>query len=73
MGSISYEGSIAIVIPRVLGPSSSVGTRQQYNLEGRGCTGGIVLVLARIELIFFLVAGIVRCFGFSRKIMLITH
>ena len=32
-----------------------------------------VLVLARTELIFFLVAGIVLCFGFSRKIMLITH
>ena len=26
-----------------------------------------VLVLARTELIFFLVAGIVLCFGFSRK------
>ena len=32
-----------------------------------------VLVLARTELIFFVVAGIVQCFGFSRKIMLITH
>ena len=32
-----------------------------------------VLVSARIELIFFLVAGIVLCFAFSRKIMLITH
>ena len=32
-----------------------------------------VLVSARIELIFFLVAGTVLCFGFSRKIMLITH
>ena len=33
----------------------------------------LVLVSAGIELIFFLVAGIVLCFGFSRKIMLITH
>ena len=32
-----------------------------------------VLVSARTELIFFLVAGIVLCFGFSRKIKLITH
>ena len=32
-----------------------------------------VLVSARTELIFFLVPGIVLCFGFSRKIMLITH
>ena len=32
-----------------------------------------VLVSARTEFIFFLVAGIVQCFGFSRKIMLITH
>ena len=32
-----------------------------------------VLVSAGIELIFFLVAGIVLCFGFSRRIMLITH
>ena len=32
-----------------------------------------VLVSARTELIFFLVAGIVLCFGFSRKVMLITH
>ena len=32
-----------------------------------------VLVSARIELIFFLVAGVVQCFGFSRKLMLITH
>ena len=32
-----------------------------------------VLVLAGIELFFFLVVGIVLCFGFSRRIMLITH
>ena len=32
-----------------------------------------VLVSARIELIFFLVAGIVLCFGFSVRRMLITH
>ena len=31
-----------------------------------------VLVLAGIELIFFLVAGTVLCFGFSVRIMLIT-
>ena len=37
------------------------------------CSYKSVLVSARIELIFFLVAGIVQCFGFSRKIMLITH
>ena len=34
---------------------------------------GIVLVLAGIELIFFLVAGTVLCFGFSVRMMLITH
>ena len=34
---------------------------------------GGVLVSTEIELIFFLVAGIVLCFGFSRRIMLITH
>ena len=32
-----------------------------------------VLVLAGIELIFFLVAGTVLCFGFSVRMMLITH
>ena len=32
-----------------------------------------VLVSARIELIFFLVAGIVLCFGFSMRIILVTH
>ena len=32
-----------------------------------------VLVSAGIELIFFLVAGTVLCFGFSVRIMLITH
>ena len=32
-----------------------------------------ILCLAVIELIFFLVAGIVLYFGFSRRIMLITH
>jgi len=32
-----------------------------------------VLVLAGIELIFFVVAGIVLCFGFRMRIMLITH
>ena len=32
----------------------------------------VVLVLAGIELIFFLVAGTV-CFGFSVRITLITH
>ena len=35
------------------------------------CT--IVLVLAGIELIFFLIAGTVQCFGFSMRIRLITH
>ena len=33
----------------------------------------LVLVLAGLELIFFLVAGVVLCFGFSRTIMWITH
>ena len=33
----------------------------------------VVLVSARTELVFFLVAGIMLCFGFSRKIMLITR
>ena len=33
----------------------------------------VVLVSTRKVLIFLLVAGIVLCFGFSRKIMLITH
>ena len=32
-----------------------------------------VLVLAGIELIFFLVAGTVLCFGFRMRTMLITH
>ena len=32
-----------------------------------------VLVLAGIELIFFLLAGIMLCFGFRMRIMLITH
>ena len=32
-----------------------------------------VLVSAGIELIFFLVAGTVLCFGFSMRRMLITH
>ena len=33
----------------------------------------IVLVLAGLELIFFLTAGTVRCFGFKLKITLTTH
>jgi len=33
----------------------------------------LVLVSAGIELIFFLVADIVLCFGFRMRIMLITH
>ena len=41
--------------------------------EKRGGLKPCVLVSGRTELIFFLVAGIVLCFGFSRKIMLITH
>jgi len=32
-----------------------------------------VLVSAGIESIFFLVVGIVLCFGYSMRIMLITH
>ena len=32
-----------------------------------------ILVSAGIELIFFLVAGIVLYFGFTMRIMLITH
>ena len=35
--------------------------------------GRAVLVLAEIELIFFLAAGTVLCFGFSVRKMLITH
>ena len=46
-------------------------TNVNVNLRLLKCP--IVLVSARIELIFFLVAGIVQCFEFSRKIMLITH
>lgn len=34
---------------------------------------GRVLVLAGITLIFILVAGIVFCFGFSMRIMPVTH
>ena len=33
----------------------------------------VVLISAGIELIFFLVAGTVLCFGFRMRIMLITH
>jgi len=33
----------------------------------------IVLLLAGIELIFFLITGVVLCFGFGMKIMLITY
>jgi len=33
----------------------------------------VVLVLAGIELIFFLVAGVVLCFGYGMKIVLITY
>jgi len=36
-----------------------------YNCRGFGWDG--------IELIFFLVAGVVLCFGFGMKIMLITY
>jgi len=33
----------------------------------------LVLVLAEIELIFFLVTGVVSCFGFGMKIKLVTY
>lgn len=33
----------------------------------------VVLVSARIELIFLTAAGVVLCFGFRLRIMLITH
>jgi len=33
----------------------------------------LVLVSAGVELIFFLVAGVVLCFGFGMKIMFITY
>lgn len=36
-------------------------------------TGPCVLVSAGIELIFFLLAGAVQCFGFSTRIMLVTR
>jgi len=32
-----------------------------------------VIVLAGIELIFILVAGVLQCFGFGMKLMLITY
>jgi len=32
-----------------------------------------VLVMAGIELVFFLVAGVVLCFGFGMSIVLITY
>ena len=38
----------------------------------KGAIFPVVLVLAGIELIFFLVAGTVLCFGFSVRMMLIT-
>lgn len=45
--------------------------------QGGGRGGGeslpSVLISARIELIFFPVAGIVLCFGVSMRMMLITH
>ena len=48
------------------------GERQQrVSTPEKGCAP--VLVLAGTELMFFLVAGIVLCFGFSMRIMLITH
>lgn len=36
-------------------------------------SGDSVLVSARIELIFLLIAGTVLYFGFSMRIMLISH
>ena len=53
----------------VFGPWVSRKLLSQTCMDGNEPS---VLVSARTELIFFLVAGIVLCFGFSRKIMLIT-
>ena len=46
--------------------------RMQWGSQGEGPFQG-VLVLAGIELIFFLVADTVLCFGFSVRIMLIIR
>lgn len=44
-----------------------------FRTWGQPQTGPCVLVSAGIELIFFLLAGAVQCFGLSVRIMLITH
>ena len=57
------------VIPAPTARKGKVGKERR----GSALRFTTVLVSARTELIFFLVAGTVLCFGFSRKIMLITH
>ena len=51
------------------------GEKNPFNIatEGGQKPNTTVLVSAGIELIFFLVAGSALCFGFSVRIMLITH
>ena len=51
---------------------STEGKTRKY-LQGHLSEFISVLVSAGIELIVFLVAGIVLCFGFSMRRMLITH
>lgn len=43
------------------------------NGKGTISVNGLVVVSAVIELILFVVAGIALCFGFSMRMMLITH
>ena len=63
VGGLSLTGS----------PSCDLGLLSAVSLiSDTSCVQGGVLVSAGIELIFFLVTGTV-CFGFSVRIMLITH
>ena len=48
------------------------GGRKDRETESSG-NNPTVLVLAVTELVFSLLAGTVLCFGFSVRIMLITH
>ena len=67
LGHPSHLRTISFALAHL--PSPRLASAAAWRLSLTIC----VLVSARTELIFFLVAGTVLWFGFSRKIMLITH
>ena len=67
------EQSVLVFLVETAVVAGSPGSKKCCEAVQGKATMSAVLVSAGIELIFFLVAGIMLWFGFSMRIMLLTH